>query len=458
MSRLLSLRAGALALVGLVSVPITMAGATTGAVAAPAPCKVVEQGKTGSRSNLQTALTAAAPGATLVVTGLCEGSFTVSQTVTLKKGATAGTISGSGGRALHVTGGTLTVIGLRLTGDEAPDCPDWAGFLCGAVLLNDTKVVLDRVTVSESVVDGGETLSVYGGTIFNRQGATMTIKRSVIANNSALTGSAREADGPIVNEGLMTISRSKITGNQSSGGSAYGGALYTYRVTSTTTILDSTFAGNTATAIGTSEAGAIEADQGMVKIRRSLFTGNTSTGATATGGAIAAFTNVLIEDSTFTGNRAQEGGAIAVTGGASSVAIRRSTIARNTADSGGGIWQTTTSLASLGSTIVALNRADTGPDCSGTYVTAAYNLVGKGTGCDGLTDLVQHDRVGSSLHPVDPKLGTLKANGGPTKTLALLAKSPALNTAGKDCTKDVDQRGVKRPQGRACDKGAFEKQ
>ncbi len=60
--------------------------------------------------------------------------------------------------------------------------------------------------------------------------------------------------------------------------------------------------------------------------------------------------------------------------------------------------------------------------------------------------------------PINPKLGTLAANGGPTKTLALLAGSPALNKAGAaPCATAKDQRGVKRPQRGACDIGAYEK-
>ena len=62
--------------------------------------------------------------------------------------------------------------------------------------------------------------------------------------------------------------------------------------------------------------------------------------------------------------------------------------------------------------------------------------------------------------------GGLKNNGGPTKTIALLATSPGVNaiplTPTINCA-DVDgnplttdQRGVPRPQGSACDIGAYE--
>ena len=59
-----------------------------------------------------------------------------------------------------------------------------------------------------------------------------------------------------------------------------------------------------------------------------------------------------------------------------------------------------------------------------------------------------------------PKLGALAANGGPTRTIALLVGSPALNRMPKAACQAVvkkDQRGTARPQGLKCDEGAFER-
>lgn len=55
----------------------------------------------------------------------------------------------------------------------------------------------------------------------------------------------------------------------------------------------------------------------------------------------------------------------------------------------------------------------------------------------------------------DPRLGTLTENGGLTLTHALLPNSPAINAYTADCPSN-DQRGDARPQGSACDIGAFE--
>ena len=59
---------------------------------------------------------------------------------------------------------------------------------------------------------------------------------------------------------------------------------------------------------------------------------------------------------------------------------------------------------------------------------------------------------------VDPKLGPLADNGGPTKTHALLPGSPVFDAGSPNCPPPpaTDQRGVARPQGQVCDIGAFE--
>jgi hypothetical protein len=59
---------------------------------------------------------------------------------------------------------------------------------------------------------------------------------------------------------------------------------------------------------------------------------------------------------------------------------------------------------------------------------------------------------------VDPKLGPLQANGGPTQTMAIALTSPARNAIpGAACAVARDQRGVHRPQGPGCDIGAYER-
>ncbi len=57
---------------------------------------------------------------------------------------------------------------------------------------------------------------------------------------------------------------------------------------------------------------------------------------------------------------------------------------------------------------------------------------------------------------VNPKLASIADNGGPTRTEALLAGSPAFAAANPSACPPLDQRGVTRPAGQACDLGAFQ--
>lgn len=104
---------------------------------------------------------------------------------------------------------------------------------------------------------------------------------------------------------------------------------------------------------------------------------------------------------------------------------------------GGGAYSVT-----LRDSIVAANSP---PACS-NVADQGHNIAFPDPSCPGA-------RV------VDPGLGPLADNGGPTATLALLAGSPAVDavpSTGAGCP-PTDQRGVARPQGAACDIGAYER-
>jgi hypothetical protein len=101
---------------------------------------------------------------------------------------------------------------------------------------------------------------------------------------------------------------------------------------------------------------------------------------------------------------------------------------------------------SLVGTIVANSE---GSDCIGTFASRGSNLIENPDGCDlapgSLSDVLN----------VDPAVGPLVDNGGPTKTHALLPGSPAIGAVngGRLC-RQPDQRGERRP--RPCAIGAYE--
>ena len=78
---------------------------------------------------------------------------------------------------------------------------------------------------------------------------------------------------------------------------------------------------------------------------------------------------------------------------------------------------------------------------SGAFTSQGHNLIGDGTGGTGFTNGVNGDIVGTSVNPIDPKLGPLKNNGGRTKTHALLAGSPAIDAGDNAGVPATDQRG-----------------
>jgi hypothetical protein len=136
--------------------------------------------------------------------------------------------------------------------------------------------------------------------------------------------------------------------------------------------------------------------------------------------------------------------------------LNNSTLSGNSGSpSGGGIYNDGT--ATLQNTIVA--NSTSGGNCSGAITSNGYNLSSDSTcNLSGAGD----------LNGIDPQLGPLQNNGGPTETMALLAGSPATDAGNPSgCTSDhgrllkTDQRGQPRPDKTdtgGCDMGAYEDQ
>jgi hypothetical protein len=115
---------------------------------------------------------------------------------------------------------------------------------------------------------------------------------------------------------------------------------------------------------------------------------------------------------------------------------------------GGGVCNSGTVYSK--NTIFAGNTALTGPDFFGVLTSQGFNLIQDTSDCTLIGDTT------GNLLGVDPLLGPLQDNGGPTYTHALLPGSPAINAGTNDGAPSTDQRGVSRPQGPSTDIGAFE--
>jgi Ca2+-binding RTX toxin-like protein len=153
---------------------------------------------------------------------------------------------------------------------------------------------------------------------------------------------------------------------------------------------------------------------------------------------------------TISGNRADGRGGGVFLSPAGFSELDGITIASNSAPTGngGGIWHEGTPEGprhTMAGVIVARNG---GGDCAGpgTFDLRGGNLDGDGScAFTGETD----------ISGVDPVLGPPAYNGGATITRALLEGSPAIDRW-PNCRQSIDQRGAARPQGAACDSGAFE--
>ncbi len=200
-------------------------------------------------------------------------------------------------------------------------------------------------------------------------------------------------------------------------------------------------------AAGPSGGGAI-ANTGTLTLTNSTITGNSGTN----GGGIYNTGTLTVVNSTISGNTSQQnGGGINNLG---TLSVMNSTITGNTSavlGQGGGITNSNNGSATIKSSIVAGN---TGGDIAGTLAPGSTNnLVQNGATAGGLTNGVNGNLVG-----VDPLLGPLAVNGGPTRTHALLTGSPAIDKGSNPNSLTTDQRGAgfARVSGLGADIGAFE--
>ena len=254
--------------------------------------------------------------------------------------------------------------------------------------------------------------------------------------------------------GTVTLTNSTVSGN-----SAYdeGGV----RNDGTLTLTDSTVSGNSANRLG----GGVANRVGTVILTNSTVSGNSA--GSQGGGVDNRVGTVTLTNSTVSGNSAGSQGGGVYNRGGGTLTLTNSTVSGNSAGSqGSGVDNFSTLI--LNETLISGNAAPSGgPEVFNRRqndVTADhFNLFGSGgdAGVAGFTP-GDTDLVSSVARTVilDP---TLRDNGGPTKTHALVAGSPAIDfVPAADCATPADQRGAPRPRDgdgdtvADCDIGAFE--
>ena len=346
-----------------------------------------------------------------------EGAMTTTTRLTVINSSFTGNINSN----TQVGGGAIANIAARLAITDSSFISNSAAGSGGGIFsYNGTGIAIWQSTFSDN----------SDGAIFNLGSGspttTLMIEDSLFSNNHATlvnAGITNEADH-------LIISGTTFTGNASRSVNYPGGAIY-----------------NLSWGIG---------------ITNSAFYSNTTTGS---GGAVVNSAGVAaIANSTFSGNQAADNaGAIWLLDGPDT--LKNVTLAGNTAShnhtgvGGGGLAVSSGVVVTTTNTIIAGNfdLGSLAPDCAGALTTGGHNLIQSTTGC-ALSGTATGDITGTPalLEPVQD-------NGGPTWTMAVLPGSPALDAGspaapgnGGSACEATDQRGVARPQGPACDIGAFE--
>jgi CSLREA domain-containing protein len=369
-------------------------------------------------------------------------------TLTLSHSTVSGNTAGIAGGirnfgSMHVTGSTV---------NDNSAC-------CGAGIYNDLfgTLALDTSTIMSN------TASDDGGGINNDLGL-MTVTTSTVVSNTALVGGGLENTGSLVLTGTMVLSNTAAAG---------GGVVNDANLT----LIGSTIGDNAAGNNG----------GGIYNAHTLVLTGTTVISNTANaGGGIENVGTLTLDTSTVISNSASAGGGGLDNGGA--LLATNSTLSRNTGKFGGGIYshhagsltnstldgnsstnaspaggsiyqaaQYLTETLSLASTIVA--NSPSGGNCSVDptgfpLASDGYNLSSDGTCAPYFTQT-------GDLNGVNPNLGPLADNGGPTLTQRPLFPSPVmdaipLGTNGCGTTITTDQRGLPRATDGRCDIGAVE--
>lgn len=356
----------------------------------------------------------------------------------------------------------------------------------GELLIN-RSVTIDATALANRVTLDAGTQSRVIFVNFPTSTPTATLRNLIITGGKTPDGSIttpdRDGGGIRARGGTLTLERCAIVNNATGVGGAgpvgpnggFGGAIYSQdnSLTLTDCAIDNNHTGDSIGAGVAGRGGAIYLDgSGTLQMTRCSLSENATGNGTGAGGVGGSGGGILNDGHTVTiinstlagnicGNGTQSGNTLGGNGGAifnnaGTINIQYSTVAGNssglshgsgTLSRGGGIFNNgAASALTITNTIVANNAAPgTGDDIQGPYTASGQNIV---------EDDSQDPASGIVIHS-DPSLGPLANNGGPTRTMRLLAGSIAVDLAA-GASVATDQRGNSRSAFGEPDLGAYE--
>jgi hypothetical protein len=344
-------------------------------------------------------------------------------------------------------GDTVTIKNMTLTNGKAdPADPGGGGAL--RVSAGTLEVVHTEITQSEGYQGGA--ISCYVGC------EGLTVRNATLVGNEADLGG-----GAIWTLAQTIVANSTLSQNTASnGGSWYGGAIWSWETE--LTVRDSQIVDNMAE----DEGGGIISQFGSAKILRSALIGNS---ASSVGGGVSVSGNagdeLLVLNSTFSGNTGSDGGAI-YQSGAIEAALGNVTMADNVATVAGNADDIAANGAAftLSNSILTHPGGSTNPECGGALALAlagSDNLIDTNASCLGIAGNFRRGKIAVGA------LGPLDFHGGPTQSYSLTPsgggpRDPVDAVVGgcfnprSGAAITQDQRALPRPIGNGCDIGSYE--
>jgi hypothetical protein len=320
------------------------------------------------------------------------------------------------------SGATVSVSGVTIE--------DGSAATEGGGVLNDGNITLTNVALSDNTVSTGSDGGAGGGGLANESTATVT-DSTVTGNTATSTGYGAFGGGLYDDDGTLTVTDSVVSDNvadTTANGDALGGGISNGN--GTVNVSDTAMSDNDAESVngnsvygGAIDNGSYGIGNGSITVTDSTISGNSATdpnGGSAFGGGLNNYGTLLINNSTIADNTATRN-VTGVGGGLNNfgtMTVVEATIAGNSESPGSG---SAASIVNGGSPLTLMGTIvaqGSGAECYGPITDDGFNISDDDS-CD--LSSVDHSQSG-----VDPDLGPLQNNGGPTETLLPASGSPAI--------------------------------